>query len=336
MTVGYECKCCNYTTDRLSSYNKHIGTQKHIKIETMLSDNNQLCLPIDTKYNCECGKRYTTRQGLWLHEKICDYDETNNEMMKIINALDETNVNQLKEKLKQTIITTNEKKPKKVIKNKLSIKDSNITNSVGNTLTNNSHNTNTVNNNLNKHNISILSYVNNNYPPTKSLNKLNDDDIETILNMTPEEMGKHPFGEWIIYFYGKNLFGQFIGNFIIKAYKKENPKEQQFWSSDTQRLNFLIQQAFNSGEIAWTQDKNGNGLVKLIIDPIIDFIKTKVIEFQETCKKIMSNKNSDYDTLEKYGNYSHETTKLLLDITHKNAHTSVLKHIAPVFQIHTI
>jgi hypothetical protein len=50
----------------------------------------------------------------------------------------------------------------------------------------------------------------------------------------------------------------------------------------------------------------------------------------------MSNKKNDYDTLEKYSNYSHDTTKLLLDITHKNAHTSVLKHIAPVFQIHTI
>jgi len=44
-------------------------------------------------------------------------------------------------------------------------------------LMDNSHNTNTVNNTLNKHNISILNYVNNNYQPTKSLNKLND--IET-------------------------------------------------------------------------------------------------------------------------------------------------------------
>jgi hypothetical protein len=334
--MEYECKCCNYITDRSDSYKKHIATAKHKKIEILTSKSGQLCLPQDNKYDCKCGKHYTTRQGLWHHAKICEYDETNNEMMNIINALDETNVNELKEKLKQTIITNNEKKPKKVTKNKVSMKDSTIANSIGNTLMNNSNNTNTINNTLNKHNISILNYVNNNYPPTKSLNKLNDGDIETILNMTPEEMGKHPFSEWIIYFYGKNLFGQFIGNFIIKAYKKENPKDQQFWSSDTQRLNFLIQRAFNSGEIAWTQDKNGNGLIKLIIDPIIDFIKTKVIEFQEICKQIMSDKKSDYDTLEKYGNYACDIKKLLVDIEHKNAHTSVLKHIAPVFQIHAI
>ena len=336
MTIEYECKCCNYITDRSDSYKKHITTAKHKKTETLASNNGQLCL-IQKQYKCQCGKQYTTRQGLWHHEKSCNNDDTNNEIMNIIDVLNETNVHQLKEKLKQTIIINNEKKPKRVQKNKFSVKDNVVTNSVGNNILMNNNSNNTTNiETLNKNNISIFNYVNDNYPPKKSLDKLNDDDIETILNMKPEEMGKYSFGEWTTYFYGKNLFGQFIGNFIIKAYKKENPKDQQFWSSDTQRLNFLIQQAFNSGKIAWIQDKNGNGLIKLIIDPIIDFIKTKVIEFQEICKQTLSDTKSDYDTLEKYGNYFHNSAKLLLDITHKNAHTNVLKYIAPVFQIHTI
>lgn len=122
MTVEYECKCCNYTTDRLSSYNKHLGTDKHQRILTLMSENNDFCMPIDTKYECKCGKHYTTRQGLWVHEKICEYN-AGEDIMNLVETLNDTNVNEIKAKLttKCLILKSDEKKPKKKVKTDLKL-----------------------------------------------------------------------------------------------------------------------------------------------------------------------------------------------------------------------
>ena len=58
------CDKCSYTTSRKSQYDRHLLTQKHIKL-TMTE-------PIKCEFNCDkCNKTYKTRVGLWNHKKKC-------------------------------------------------------------------------------------------------------------------------------------------------------------------------------------------------------------------------------------------------------------------------
>ena len=62
----YNCECCDFNTSRLSHYNNHLKTKKHLKKST--GDN--ICQP--KKYICEdCGKTYKDRSGLHRHKAKC-------------------------------------------------------------------------------------------------------------------------------------------------------------------------------------------------------------------------------------------------------------------------
>lgn len=77
---NFECKICNYLTNRNYNYKKHCKTKKHIE-NTKLNSGYK-------NFNCFCGKQYKSRSGLWRHKKICNYNEiTNikNEILKLKN-----------------------------------------------------------------------------------------------------------------------------------------------------------------------------------------------------------------------------------------------------------
>jgi hypothetical protein len=64
----YECKKCNYITQRINDYNKHLMTSKHIKVTKELQD---IVKNADKKYKCICGNVYKYKQGLSNHKKKC-------------------------------------------------------------------------------------------------------------------------------------------------------------------------------------------------------------------------------------------------------------------------
>jgi hypothetical protein len=77
----FYCNVCDYRTDKKSSYDNHLLSQKHSKrtMETKLeTGGNQLCQNYASlKYTCEkCSKEFKNRSGLWKHNQKCK--ETNN------------------------------------------------------------------------------------------------------------------------------------------------------------------------------------------------------------------------------------------------------------------
>ena len=83
LTSNFTCDCCGYTTNRKSDYTKHLLTRKHKKVERKLNFTYQNKLKNKDKnldkmnYNisqliCECGKIYSTRQSLHVHQKKCN------------------------------------------------------------------------------------------------------------------------------------------------------------------------------------------------------------------------------------------------------------------------
>ena len=68
-TQIFYCKFCDYSCNNNSNYQKHLLTQKHIRI-TM---DNKNYSDIKKEYECNlCGKIYKFRSGLSKHKKMCE------------------------------------------------------------------------------------------------------------------------------------------------------------------------------------------------------------------------------------------------------------------------
>jgi len=94
------CKLCNYECCKLSDYNKHKNTRKHIhrtnidKLEQTIEHKNLTPLK---EYKCNnCNKLYQARNSLWYHQKKCK---------KVENILEPN----IKEILKEMLIPIEEK-----------------------------------------------------------------------------------------------------------------------------------------------------------------------------------------------------------------------------------
>ena len=78
----YFCEVCDYTTDRKSSYDKHLLTLIHKNNSNGYKSCKKLQKSCDencTGYLCEiCGKEYKYRQGLWKHKKKCKEEDMDN------------------------------------------------------------------------------------------------------------------------------------------------------------------------------------------------------------------------------------------------------------------
>jgi hypothetical protein len=90
----------------------------------------------------------------------------------------------------------------------------------------------------------------------KDKNKKSDDEIIKIIIMYDKEKKLVPY----------------LGDIIIKYYKKENPKDQSIWNSDTTRLNYLIRELIDT-ELTWTCDKAGLKVNEFIIIPLLKLLR---------------------------------------------------------------
>lgn len=66
-SIKLYCSQCNYHTNRVGDYNKHLKTIKHIS-------NNKKC--VSQTYDCVCGKSYKFQSGYSRHKQKCVYHKT--------------------------------------------------------------------------------------------------------------------------------------------------------------------------------------------------------------------------------------------------------------------
>ena len=75
--ILFYCKKCHYKCFKKYNFDRHIGTDKHIRIhfgynlDTKKEQNEQFSENGNKKFICECGKEYKYSQGLSKHRKIC-------------------------------------------------------------------------------------------------------------------------------------------------------------------------------------------------------------------------------------------------------------------------
>ena len=68
-SINYACKTCDYNTNRMSQYERHLLTAKHEN----RTFRTKKVPKSSVKYECECGKQYTARNSLWYHRNKCTY-----------------------------------------------------------------------------------------------------------------------------------------------------------------------------------------------------------------------------------------------------------------------
>jgi hypothetical protein len=84
---SYSCFFCYYFTSNKSDYAKHLQTDKHRvnKKSTEINEKSQK-IANNTCFECNCGKQYKERTGLWRHKKKClnDIPEENSVLVKYL------------------------------------------------------------------------------------------------------------------------------------------------------------------------------------------------------------------------------------------------------------
>ena len=133
----YECKICDYISSRLSQYDRHLSTDKHIRLTNANQEPSEVL-----GFACQkCKKNYKHQSSLCKHFKTCS--ETNiNAKSNVINDFENTmNKNQSFDKnLIIELLQQNQELQKQLIE--LATKSNNITN---NTNTNNTNCNNSFN-----------------------------------------------------------------------------------------------------------------------------------------------------------------------------------------------
>ena len=97
----YYCKNCDYICFKRADYVKHNLTRKHENNDKMMTNDDNLSqkVALTITFDCDCGKKYKYRQGLFAHKKNCTilnselHDEENpiNSKELIITLLKQNN-----------------------------------------------------------------------------------------------------------------------------------------------------------------------------------------------------------------------------------------------------
>ena len=145
----FSCIICNYRCSKQSDYSKHLLTAKHRSSYISLQKNDNLSPKVAKTYNCDCGKEYKYRQGLYAHRKLCNNTFINNEDNEVNNNLPVLTTELFVKLLKQNEDLQN------MILN--IVKEGNPNNTNNTTNTNNSNNTiNNINCNNKSFNLNVF------------------------------------------------------------------------------------------------------------------------------------------------------------------------------------
>lgn len=280
----YSCKYCNFHTNRKNNFNDHNLTKKH---------QNNIILSKKEKYKCQkCNKSYLTSVSLKKHTIICD---TNN------NQINKTELNNnLNTNLNNNIIVNPE------LNNKLNT-NTNI-NSNNNPIIGTEKN-NVVNYNIKEKIIinnkkkcitafSASTILNNFFFKAPILETHKNYKIFLYSTKNDEIITNNEFMQNLTYDYNNNFLDRFLGNIIIKCYKKNNPDEQSIWTTDTSRTNYVIRQLVNN-KLSWFRDINAIQTNKIIIEPILkilkecihDFLKVPILNLNENERILQFDRN---------------------------------------------
>jgi len=130
----------------------------------------------------------------------------------------------------------------------------------------------------------------------------------------------------IVHNFRHKKLAQFIGNMIIKEYKKENPKEQSVWNTDYSRFVYIIKQSLNNIS-GWHIDKGGIHFFELLIRPILSYIKEMLQHETVQISRELPNVSDIMEAMDKIKTIS----EIIVDINDGILSKEIIKHCSGYF-----
>ena len=319
---NYTCIKCNYSTGRTANYNRHIKSIKHLQkvsssailqstenIDTLSNQWTPSGLSVDYQnvnnvgnksgYVCEyCNKNITRYNNVKKHLNSCA------EKKKEENNLKE-HIKELNAQL-ELFKTKNEHYIEEVdhYKEETNYYKQMLREAGG----------------LVKKSVGSLTYIVDNYENAPALQTINMDEIKVL------EDNEKKFIEDILSSFKHKTVGKYLGSFIIKLYKKDDPKSQSIWNTDDSRLTYLIKELFSNKSSNWIIDKKGVKTTKYLIDPLLLHIKKLLISYQKNL--IIPDLNQNSVEMEFILDNSKKIIELMNDIDDGIVSKEVLKYIS--------
>lgn len=315
------CKSYNGLHEKkLTKKKSNLAKSNDNRIDNLIDELSELESDNDNtkRYMCECSKVYSHRQNLWKHRQKCTYQTNSLEIIKLKNEILELKTNNVKLQEENLALKKEKLELIKSFQCGQTIMDSQ------NTYTTTTNSNNTVNNNQKF--ISVFNYVSSNYNDAPVIKMLDTKAVKNLLVI--KEDTKYSIEDHLIYHYKKHSLDDFLGEIIKNAYQKDDPEEQQFWTTNVAKLTFMVRKILDIKEF-WVKDMQGADISKNIINPILKEIKNMLQKY------IKCNINNDltFDELERLQNYKDSALKLIKDINEKKIQRKILNYIAPYFQL---
>jgi len=280
----FYCQCCNYSTDKLFNYKKHCKTKKHLKNNNINYEFKKIKENLTEKSNkgsnnklqniiiCDaCNIVFKTQYKFMKHKSEC----VKHLLFKKIDTLEKKVMKYHHENnaLKK-IIKNNELMTKQVINTSNKAID-------------------TVNESVKKGNKSVYNVVITQIKHPILLKKL--ENVKLIHNAYKDNEMKEFVKDLCSMQQNGSLY-KFIGNFIIKQYKKKDITKQSLFSTDSSRNNFIYSTFDKDNKAIWKKDPKGLNIGSITLDNILMYIQDIIGEEQLKMVKILS-KLTEYEVL---------------------------------------
>jgi|LakMenEpi02Apr12_1017379.scaffolds.fasta_scaffold00559_1 hypothetical protein len=316
---NYNCDICNFITNNKTNYDNHLHTKIHIENITpegqfccniclkIFKHKSNLCTHKKSCYNkkinnnqYENDSKYNNKkidniliENLLLKQKLQFIEEKAKLESKLVKEKTEKELLKEKNKTEKELLKEFQKEKTKLLKetNKqlLKSKDEQID------LV--QHNNNeSARHAYSEGKMNALTFVSLCYNKTSKMPSIpmdsdyivsdvkSDKNIKFWIEQKPEFANEY-IAERLLHIYDSKGFTNYITNIVVKAYKKDDPAEQTFWTSDVSRLIYIVRSTIDQKN-EWVYDKKGIIIKESIIDPLLDEVYNIIIKY----KKYMENR----------------------------------------------
>ena len=324
MNDKYKCDTCNTTYKTKAHYAQHLKTLKHNKniLKSFLCKKCNKMYTSQYTYDRHVSQTHTNDQGSNLDlddDRIIDkqlvhrqdrvqdtvmskYDK-DLEMLKTVFELKHKNVIQKYEK--DLMVKDFEKKllvekyEKKICQQKVESLEKTIVDLKKDKV---------FNQGVIKTAVNGLTYARKYYTTAPELKQLDNYDDLNPGNDEDELI------ELLLFYSRQGKLEVYLGDFLVKIYKKIDPNDQSLWSTDMSRLTFIVRQLLKK-KLDWRYDKKGIKVSNTIINPLLDNIKTILKKYSDHINDVINGKKTvnlqdSEEVYESEGEYERDTKEL--------------------------
>ncbi|ARF08598.1 hypothetical protein Catovirus_1_648 [Catovirus CTV1] len=295
--MKYNCDICNFETDNRSTWSRHKKSKKHAENLSILETRKN-----DTIININNIKK--EHEIELLKEKLRNLE---NQLVKTESQLTET---------------------KQHYESQLLISKKHYESHIETLKTENNFQKQLINSagGMIQKSMNTFSYLLQNYNNAPCLNSLND---YSVISNNNDYLIKE-----LILHHNKNKLDKYLGDFIVKHYKKDNPELQAMWNSDTDRLNYIIRELYNINNnekisTQWIVDRKGLKMTQQVINPLLEYITNLNTNYLKHQQKI--NEESLSHCTEKVMKDMCTIASINNDIKNNILSKEINKYIAPYF-----